>query len=118
MAIKKNNTIITPDFLLSNKQAKNLYHNYAAKLPIIDYHNHLSPKEIAENKKFENLTDIWLKGDHYKWRAMRALGVNEKFITGSSTDEEVYSMGKCISANSTESFIPLVSNGIKKLLWY
>ncbi len=90
MAIKKNNTIITPDFLLSNKQAKNLYHNYAAKLPIIDYHNHLSPKEIAENKKFENLTDIWLKGDHYKWRAMRALGVNEKFITGSSTDEEKF----------------------------
>ena len=90
MAIKKNNTIITPDFLLSNKQAKNLYHNYAAKLPIIDYHNHLSPKEIAENKKFENLTEIWLKGDHYKWRAMRALGVNEKFITGSSTDEEKF----------------------------
>jgi glucuronate isomerase len=90
MAIKKNNTIITPDFLLSNKQAKNLYHNYAAKLPIIDYHNHLSPKEIAENKKFENLTDIWLKGDHYKWRAMRALGVNEKFITGSSNDEEKF----------------------------
>ena len=90
MSIKKNNTIITPDFLLSNKQAKNLYHNYAAKLPIIDYHNHLSPKEIAENKKFENLTDIWLKGDHYKWRAMRALGVNEKFITGSSTDEEKF----------------------------
>ena len=90
MAIKKNNTIITPDFLLSNKQAKNLYHHYAAHLPIIDYHNHLSPKEIAENKKFENLTDIWLKGDHYKWRAMRALGVNEKFITGSSTDEEKF----------------------------
>ena len=90
MAIKKNNTIITPDFLLSNKQAKNLYHNYAAKLPIIDYHNHLSPKEIAENKKFENLTEIWLKGDHYKWRAMRALGVNEKLITGASTDEEKF----------------------------
>ena len=90
MAIKKNNTIITPDFLLSNKQAKNLYHHYAAHLPIIDYHNHLSPKDIAENKKFENLTEIWLKGDHYKWRAMRALGVNEKFITGSSTDEEKF----------------------------
>ncbi len=90
MAIKKNTTIITPDFLLSNKQAKILYHNYAAKLPIIDYHNHLSPKEIAENKKFENLSEIWLKGDHYKWRAMRALGVNEQLITGTSTDEEKF----------------------------
>jgi glucuronate isomerase len=90
MPIKKNNTIITPDFLLSNKQAKNLYHKYAANLPIIDYHNHLSPKEIAENKNFENLTDIWLKGDHYKWRAMRTLGVNEKLITGSSSDEEKF----------------------------
>jgi glucuronate isomerase len=59
MAIKKNTTIITPDFLLSNSQAKNLYHNYAAKLPIIDYHNHLSPKEIAENKNFDNLSEIW-----------------------------------------------------------
>ena len=85
MAIKKNTTIITHDFLLSNKQAKNLYHNYAAKLPIIDYHNHLSPKDIAENKHFSNLTEIWLKGDHYKWRAMRALGVNEKFITGAAS---------------------------------
>jgi glucuronate isomerase len=90
MAIKKNSTIITPDFLLSNKQAKILYHNYAAKLPIIDYHNHLSPKEIAENKNFENLTDIWLKGDHYKWRAMRALGVNEKLITGNTSDAEKF----------------------------
>lgn len=90
MAIKKNSTIITPDFLLSNKQAKNLYHKYAATLPIIDYHNHLSPKEIAENKNFSNLTEIWLKGDHYKWRAMRALGVNEKYITGTASDEEKF----------------------------
>ena len=90
MAIKKNTTIITPDFLLNNKQAKNLFHNYASKLPIIDYHNHLSPKEIAENYNFSNLTEIWLKGDHYKWRAMRTLGVNEKFITGSANDEEKF----------------------------
>lgn len=90
MAIKKNTTIITPDFLLTNKQAKNLFHNYASKLPIIDYHNHLSPKEIAENYNFSNLTEIWLKGDHYKWRAMRTLGVNEKFITGSANDEEKF----------------------------
>ena len=68
-----------------NKQAKNLYHNYASKLPIVDYHNHLSPKEIAENKNFSNLTEIWLKGDHYKWRAMRANGIAEKFITGNGS---------------------------------
>jgi glucuronate isomerase len=90
MAIRKNNTIITPDFLLNNSQAKNLYHNYAAKLPIIDYHNHLSPKEIAENKNFDNLSEIWLKGDHYKWRAMRTLGVNEKYITGAASDAEKF----------------------------
>jgi glucuronate isomerase len=90
MPIKKSGTIITTDFLLSNKQAKSLYHNYAAKLPIIDYHNHLSPNEIAENKNFANLTEIWLKGDHYKWRAMRALGIQEQFITGKSTDEEKF----------------------------
>jgi len=91
MSTKKNNTIITPDFLLSNRFAKNLYHNYASKMPIIDYHNHLSPKEIAENKTFINLTDIWLKGDHYKWRAMRTLGVNEKYITGTASDAEKFS---------------------------
>jgi glucuronate isomerase len=90
MPIKKNDTILTPDFLLNNKQAIKLYHNYASKLPIIDYHNHLSPEDISENKQFSNLTDIWLKGDHYKWRAMRTLGINEKFITGSSTDEEKF----------------------------
>ena len=85
MAIKKNSTLITHDFLLANKQAKKLYHNYAAKLPIIDYHNHLSPKDIAEDRQFENLTQIWIEGDHYKYRAMRANGVDEKFITGEAS---------------------------------
>jgi glucuronate isomerase len=78
------------DFLLQSDAAKNLYHNYAADLPIIDYHNHLPANEIAENKKFTNLTEIWLKGDHYKWRAMRTLGVNEKFITGDANDLEKF----------------------------
>ena len=83
-------TLLTEDFLLQNKAAKNLYFNYAAHLPIIDYHNHLPPDEIAEDKKFETISEIWLKGDHYKWRAMRALGVNEELITGKTTDEEKF----------------------------
>jgi len=84
------NTIITPDFLLTNNSAKILYHDFAANLPIIDYHNHLLPSEIEQNRHFNNLTQIWLKGDHYKWRAMRGLGVNEKFITGDANDEEKF----------------------------
>ena len=78
------------DFLLHSKQAKILYHEYAKQLPIIDYHTHLSPQNIAANKKFKNLTEIWLKGDHYKWRAMRAGGIDEKFITGVSPDKEKF----------------------------
>ena len=78
------------DFLFTNKTAEYLYFNYAEKLPIIDYHNHLPVKEIAENKKFESITQIWLYGDHYKWRAMRANGVDEKYITGSASDWEKF----------------------------
>jgi len=81
---------ITENFLLHNETAVALYHTYAKDQPIIDYHCHLSPKEIAENKKFENLTQIWLYGDHYKWRAMRASGVDEKFITGDASDWEKF----------------------------
>jgi glucuronate isomerase len=81
---------LAEDFLLHSDAARNLYHHYAAPLPVIDYHNHLPPKEIADNKNFSNLTEIWLKGDHYKWRAMRTLGVNEKFITGDASDEEKF----------------------------
>src|ERR1700761_7432446 len=78
------------DFLLQTETAKKLYHNYAAELPIIDYHCHLPPDQIAGNINFENLTQIWLYGDHYKWRAMRTNGVNEEFITGSKTDLEKF----------------------------
>ena len=81
---------ITKNFLLENKTAERLYHNYAKNLPIIDYHNHLPVKEIAENKNFDNITQIWLYGDHYKWRAMRTNGVDEKFITGKSSDWEKF----------------------------
>ncbi len=78
------------DFLLQNKTAQKLYHEVAAELPIIDYHNHLPPDEIASDKKFKNLTEIWLAGDHYKWRAMRTCGVDERFITGDATDKEKF----------------------------
>ncbi|MDG1912829.1 MAG: glucuronate isomerase [Flavobacteriaceae bacterium] len=82
--------LIHNNFLLENKYAELLYHEYAKTLPIIDYHNHLSPKAIAEDQRFENITEVWIAGDHYKWRAMRTLGVNEKYITGDSSDEEKF----------------------------
>lgn len=78
------------NFLLENKTAERLYHEVAKDQPIIDYHCHLPPDEIASDRKFENLTRIWLAGDHYKWRAMRANGVDEKYCTGSGTDEEKF----------------------------
>ncbi|MDT0649532.1 glucuronate isomerase [Autumnicola edwardsiae] len=86
----KNENFITDNFLLQNKYAQELYHNYSADQPIIDYHNHLPPKEIAEDRKFDNITQVWLAGDHYKWRAMRTLGVDEKYITGDASDKEKF----------------------------
>ncbi|MEL6865277.1 MAG: glucuronate isomerase [Bacteroidota bacterium] len=74
------------NFLLQNSFAEQLYHEFAKDLPIIDYHNHLLPDEIAQDKSFANITAIWLRGDHYKWRAMRANGIDEKYITGDSSD--------------------------------
>ncbi len=85
-------SFIHDDFLLDNETAKYLYHNHAKKMPIIDYHCHLSPKEIAEDKTFKNITEVWLGGkgfgDHYKWRLMRTNGVEERFITGNEPDFE------------------------------
>src|SRR5690554_4765994 len=78
------------NFLLQNETAVILYHEHAAEMPIIDYHCHLDPKEIAEDKKFKNITEIWLGGDHYKWRAMRINGVEEKYITGEADDREKF----------------------------
>ena len=83
-------TFLTEDFLLQNEFAKTLYHQYAKHQPIIDYHCHLSPEYIAKNHQFKNLTEIWLAGDHYKWRAMRTLGIDEKYITGDAPDEEKF----------------------------
>jgi glucuronate isomerase len=81
---------LSEDFLLQTQTAKTLYHQYAKDMPIYDYHCHLPVQDIAENKKFENLTQIWLYGDHYKWRAMRANGVAEDFITGNRSDFEKF----------------------------
>lgn len=84
------NVLITENFLLHSDQAVELYHNFAKDMPILDYHCHLPPREIAENRRFENLTQIWLAGDHYKWRAMRTAGVPERFITGDAADREKF----------------------------
>ena len=78
------------DFLLQTETAKRLYHDHAAKMPIFDYHCHISPKDIAEDKTFENITQPWLYGDHYKWRAMRTNGVDERFCTGDASDWEKF----------------------------
>ncbi|MCM3764158.1 glucuronate isomerase [Neobacillus niacini] len=78
------------NFLLNNETAIRLYHDYAKDMPIIDYHCHLSPKEIYENKTFKNITEIWLYGDHYKWRAMRANGIDEEYITGNADDYDKF----------------------------
>jgi glucuronate isomerase len=83
-------TFINDNFLLENKFAEELYHNYSKNQPIIDYHNHLNPQFIAEDKIFSNITDVWIKGDHYKWRAMRTLGINEQFVTGNGSDKDKF----------------------------
>lgn len=81
---------IDDDFLLHSKEARVLYHDYAKAMPIIDYHCHLDPKIIAENKPFHNMTELWLGGDHYKWRALRTFGVEEREITGTASDEQKF----------------------------
>ena len=78
------------NFLLQTKTAETLYHEFAKEMPVIDYHNHLMPDQIAEDKNFENITQVWLYGDHYKWRAMRANGVDEYYITGAASDWEKF----------------------------
>jgi len=81
---------LNDSFLLHSDVAEDLFHNYAKKQPIIDYHNHLPPAEVAQDKRFENLTQAWLYGDHYKWRAMRANGIDEEYITGGASDREKF----------------------------
>lgn len=81
---------VKEDFLLKNKTAIALYNTYAKDMPIFDYHCHLPEREILENKEFQDVFSIWLKGDHYKWRLMRNYGVGEEFITGSATNKEKF----------------------------
>jgi glucuronate isomerase len=78
------------DFLLESETAKELYHVYAAKMPVLDYHCHINPREIAEDRHFDNITQVWLGGDHYKWRFMRSCGVEEYYITGGASDKEKF----------------------------
>lgn len=78
------------DFLLKSETAKTLYHEYAAKMPILDYHCHINPKEIWEDKRYSSITEAWLGGDHYKWRAMRSVGVDESYVTGNASSEEKF----------------------------
>lgn len=85
-----NKAFLDDNFLLNNAAAERLYHDFAKGLPIIDYHNHLPPAEISDDKQYENITQVWLKGDHYKWRAMRANGIDEKYITGDASDKDKF----------------------------
>lgn len=78
------------DFLLSTEMSQTLYHQFAENMPILDYHCHINPQEIYEDRKFENITQVWLGGDHYKWRQMRSNGVDEKYITGDGSDREKF----------------------------
>ena len=81
---------INDDFLLESKYAQELYHNYAENLPLIDFHCHLDPAEISQDKKWDNISQVWLGGDHYKWRTMRSNGIEEKYITGDASDREKF----------------------------
>ena len=90
MPTRAKEAFITRDFLLNTRWAQELYHNYAASQPIIDYHCHLPPEHVAEDTRFANLTQIWLAGDHYKWRGMRSNGINERLITGDASDWEKF----------------------------
>ena len=78
------------DFLLTNDTARKLYHDVAAKMPIVDYHCHLDARDIYEDVRFDNITRLWLGGDHYKWRILRSNGVDEYYITGSASDREKF----------------------------
>src|SRR5690606_20826751 len=81
---------ITEHFLLQTETARELYHVHSSQEPILDYHCHLPPEDVAENKRFRNLYEVWLAGDHYKWRAMRANGIDERFITGDASDYDKF----------------------------
>ena len=84
------NTRFDEELFLTTETGRHLYHKYAEHMPIIDYHCHLQPSEILEDKEFEDLGEMWLRGDHYKWRAMRTFGIDERYITGEADFHEKY----------------------------
>lgn len=83
-------SFIHDNFMLQTETAQRLYHDFSKDMPIFDYHCHLSPQQIAEDHQFKNVTELWLGGDHYKWRGMRAMGIDERLITGDASDEEKF----------------------------
>ncbi len=96
------------DFLLNNRTAEKLYHEHAVNMPIIDYHCHLSPKDIAQDRVFGSISEAWLEGDHYKWRAMRTNGINERYITGNASDSEKFQkVGRDCTIYLKKSALPL-----------
>lgn len=107
------------NFLLQTETAQKLYHEHAAKMPIIDYHCHLIPQMVADDYQFKSLTEIWLGGDHYKWRAMRTNGVDERYCTGKDTTdwEKFEKMGGNSSLYLPQPIIPLDSFGIENRIW-
>ena len=100
-------SFLDQNFLLSNETAIKLYHDYASKMPIVDYHCHINPKEIADNRMYNNITQVWLGGDHYKWRLMRAAGIDEYYITGDAPDYEKF-----------EKWAEVLSKGIGNPLYH
>jgi len=86
---------IHDEFLLETEAAQRLYHEYAERMPICDYHCHLPPGQVAADARWQNLTQVWLYGDHYKWRTMRSNGVAERFCTGDASDREKFSPPRC-----------------------
>lgn len=104
------------NFLLNSGTAVSLYHNVAKKYPIVDYHCHLNPRDIAEDRRFQTITELMLGGDHYKWRVMRANGIDEKYITGDGPDFEKFT-AVCGNAPKMcrQSAVPLDSSGTKAL---
>ena len=104
------------DFLLSTETSKKLFHEYAETMPIVDYHCHINPQEIAEDRKFENITQVWLGGDHYKWRQMRSNGVDEYYITGGASDRgKIPEMGRNSWESNRKSALSLEPSGIAEI---
>ena len=110
---------ITEDFLLQSKAARRLYHEYAAAQPILDYHCHLSAKDIAESRQFRNLYEIWLEGDHYKWRAMRANGISERYCTGDADPyDKFFAWAQTVPRTLRNPLYHWTHLELQKILWH